>query len=79
MDFSEQVLRNLAPPFGRKKGGIMIVFMVAMLLLAVFVGAVAFVSSPVGLVLAAVIAAWLLIYSVRSLLARSRHQEARRG
>jgi hypothetical protein len=53
----------------------MIVFMVAMLLLAIFVGAVAFVSSPVGL-----IAAWLLIYAGRSLLARSsRHQEARRG
>ena len=59
----------------------MIVFMVAMLLLAVFVGAVAFVSSPVGLVLAAVIAAWLLIYAGRGLLARSsnRHQEAHRG
>jgi hypothetical protein len=58
----------------------MIVFMVAMLLLAVFVGAVAFVSSPVGLAVAAVIAAWLLIYAGRSLLARSnRHQEARRG
>jgi heme O synthase-like polyprenyltransferase len=57
----------------------MIVFMVAMLLLAVFVGAVAFVSSPVGLALAAVIAVWLLIYAGRSLLARSRHQEMRRG
>ena len=57
----------------------MIVFMVAMLLLAVFVGAVAFVSSPVGLVLAAVIAAWLLIYAGRGLLARNRQQEARRG
>ena len=65
----------------------MIVFMVAMLLLAVFVGAVAFVSSPVGLALAAVIAAWLLLYAGRSLLARTgssnnssnRHQEAHRG
>lgn len=57
----------------------MIVFMVAMLLLAVFVGAVAFVSSPVGLTVAAVIAAWLLIYAGRSLLARSKHQEAHRG
>ena len=57
----------------------MIVFMVAMLLLAVFVGAVAFVSSPVGLVLAAVIAGWLLIYAGRGLLARGRHQEAHRG
>jgi heme O synthase-like polyprenyltransferase len=57
----------------------MIVFMVAMLLLAVFVGAVAFVSSPVGLTLAAVIVAWLIIYAGRSLLARNRHQEARRG
>jgi hypothetical protein len=57
----------------------MIVFMVAMLLLAVFVGAVAFVSSPVGLAIAAVIVAWLLIYAGRSLLARSRHQEVRRG
>ena len=78
MDFSEQVLRNLASPFGRREG-IMIVFMVAMLLLAVFVGAVAFVSSPVGLTLAAVIVAWLIIYAGRSLLARNRHQEARRG
>ena len=57
----------------------MIVFMVAMLLLAVFVGALAFVSSPVGLTVAAVIGAWLLIYAGRSLLARGRHQEARRG
>jgi uncharacterized membrane protein len=57
----------------------MIVFMVAMLLLAMFVGAVAFVSSPIGLTLAAVIATWLLIYAGRSLLARSKHQEARRG
>ena len=58
----------------------MIVFMIAMLLLAVFVGAVAFVTSPVGLTLAAVIAVWLLIYAGRSLLARSRyHQEAPRG
>jgi hypothetical protein len=58
----------------------MIVFMVAMLLLAVFMGAVAFVSSPVGLALACGIAAWLLIYTGRLLLARSRAQGvARRG
>ena len=56
----------------------MIVFMVAMLLLAVFVGAIAFVTTPVGFALAAVIAAWLLIYAGRSLLAR-RQQEVRRG
>ena len=58
----------------------MIVFMVAMLLLAVFVGAVAFVSSPIGLTLASVIVAWLIIYAGRMVLARHRAQEvARRG
>jgi len=56
----------------------MIVFMIAMLLLAIFVGALAFVTSPVGLVLAAVIGTWLVIYAGRSLLAR-RQQEVRRG
>ena len=48
----------------------MIVFMLAMALLALFVGAMAFVTGPVGLVLAAVITAWLLGYAGRSLLAR---------
>ena len=52
----------------------MIVFMVAMLLLAGFVGAVAFVSSPVGLTLACVIVAWLLVYAGRGLVARHRTQ-----
>jgi hypothetical protein len=56
----------------------MIALMIAMVLLAVFVGALAFVTSPVGLTLAAVIAAWLLIYAGRGLLAR-RGQAARRG
>jgi hypothetical protein len=56
----------------------MIALMIAMVLLAVFVGALAFVTSPVGLTLAAVIAAWLLIYAGRSLMAR-RGEAARRG
>ena len=56
----------------------MIVLMIAMVLLAVFVGALAFVTSPVGLTLAAVIAGWLLIYAGRSLIAR-RQQEVHRG
>lgn len=56
----------------------MVVFMFAMVLLAVFVGALAFVTSPVGLVLASVIGAWLLIYAGRSLLAR-RGEAAHRG
>ena len=58
----------------------MVALMIAMVLLAVFVGALAFVTSPVGLTLAAVIAAWLLIYAGRSLLARrSGGQAVRRG
>lgn len=60
----------------------MIALMIAMVLLAVFVGALAFVTSPVGLVLAAVIGAWLLIYAGRSLAARhnnSSGEAARRG
>ena len=56
----------------------MIVFMIAMVLLAVFVGALAFVTSPVGLTLATVIAAWLLIYAGRSIVAR-RAEATRRG
>ncbi|HWG28697.1 hypothetical protein [Actinospica sp.] len=57
----------------------MVALMIAMVLLAVFVGALAFVTSPVGLTLAAVIAAWLLIYAGRSLLARRGEEAARRG
>jgi uncharacterized membrane protein len=57
----------------------MVALMFAMVLLAVFVGALAFVTSPVGLTLAAVIAAWLLIYAGRSLLARRSGEAARRG
>jgi hypothetical protein len=48
----------------------MIVFMLAMALLALFVGAMAFVTGPVGLVLAAVITAWLLVYAGRGLISR---------
>lgn len=54
----------------------MVALMIAMVLLAVLVGALAFVTSPVGLTLAAVIAAWLLIYAGRSLLARRNDEEA---
>jgi uncharacterized membrane protein len=58
----------------------MIVFMLAMALLALFVGSVAFVTGPVGLTLAAVIVAWLLIYAGRGLLARrSGHREGHHG
>ena len=57
----------------------MLVFMIAMVLLAVFVGALAFVTSPVGLTLATVIAAWLLIYAARGLMARRGGEAARRG
>ncbi|HTJ69106.1 MAG TPA: hypothetical protein VL551_16340 [Actinospica sp.] len=57
----------------------MVVLMIALMLLAVFVGALAFVTSPVGLTLAAVIAAWLLIYGGRMLLARRSGEAARRG
>ena len=46
----------------------MIAFMLAMALLALFAGAMAFVTGPVGLVLAVVIAAWLLAYVGRGLL-----------
>jgi hypothetical protein len=55
----------------------MIAFMLAMVLLALFAGAMAFVTGPVGLTLAAVIAAWLLVYAGRGLLARK--EAARRG
>lgn len=48
----------------------MIVFMLAMALLALFVGSLAFVTGPVGLVLAAVVALWLLVYIGRSLFGR---------
>lgn len=48
----------------------MILFMLAMALLAFFVGAVAFVTGPVGTLFGAVIAAWLVIYVGRGLLAR---------
>jgi hypothetical protein len=48
----------------------MIVFMLAMALLALFVGSLAFVTGPVGLVLAAVVGLWLLGYIGRSLLGR---------
>lgn len=48
----------------------MILFMLAMALLALFVGALAFVTSKVGLVLAAGIAVWLLVYVGRGLRAR---------
>ncbi|HET9172326.1 MAG TPA: hypothetical protein VFN97_23065 [Actinospica sp.] len=57
----------------------MVALMIAMVLLAVFVGALAFVTSPVGLTLAVVIAAWLLIYAGRSLMARRGGEAARRG
>lgn len=48
----------------------MIVFMLAMALLALFVGSLAFVTGPVGLVLAAIVGLWLLAYIGRSLLGR---------
>jgi hypothetical protein len=48
----------------------MIVFMLAMALLALFVGAMAFVTGPVGLVITAVVAVWLLAYAGRGLLSR---------
>jgi hypothetical protein len=50
----------------------MVVFMIAMALLALFVGSMAFVTGPVGLVLAAVIAAWLVIYAARGAVSRKR-------
>jgi hypothetical protein len=55
----------------------MIVFMLAMALLALFVGSMAFVTGPVGLTLAAVIAGWLLIYAGRGL--RARKEAEHRG
>jgi len=48
----------------------MIVFMLAMALLALFVGSLAFVTGPVGLVLTVVVALWLIGYIGRGLLAR---------
>jgi hypothetical protein len=48
----------------------MIVFMLAMILLSLFVGSLAFVTGPVGLALAAAVALWLLAYVGRSLLTR---------
>jgi hypothetical protein len=48
----------------------MIVFMLAMVLLALFVGSLAFVTGPVGLLLASLVALWLLVYVGRSLLSR---------
>lgn len=48
----------------------MIALMLAMALLALFAGAIAFVTGPVGLALAAGIAVWLLIYAGRGLHAR---------
>lgn len=55
----------------------MIMLMFAMALLALFVGALAFVTSKVGLVLAAVIAVWLFIYVGRGL--RARKEAEHRG
>lgn len=49
----------------------MIVLMLAMVLLALFVGSLAFVTGPVGLALAAAVALWLLVYIGRSLLSRN--------
>lgn len=48
----------------------MIVFMLTMVLLALFVGSLAFVTGPAGLTLAAAVALWLLVYVGRSLLGR---------
>jgi hypothetical protein len=48
----------------------MIVFMLAMVLLSLFVGSLAFVTGPLGLVLATAVALWLLVYIGRSLLGR---------
>jgi hypothetical protein len=48
----------------------MVVFLVVLALLALFVGALAFVTTPVGMTLAAVIAAWLVVYAVRGAIAK---------
>lgn len=48
----------------------MIVFMLAVVLLSLFVGSLAFVTGPLGLTLAAAVALWLLVYIGRSLLSR---------
>jgi uncharacterized membrane protein len=57
----------------------MIVFMLAMALLALFVGSMAFVTGPVGLTLAAVITGWLVIYAARGLHARKVQEAEHRG
>ena len=49
----------------------MIVFMLAVVVLSLFVGSLAFVTGPLGLTLAAAVALWLLAYIGRSLLSRT--------
>jgi hypothetical protein len=48
----------------------MIVLMAALALFALLLGALSLVSGPVGLTMAGLIAAWLLIYAARGALAR---------
>ena len=45
----------------------MVILVALMALLALFAGTLAFVTGPVGLVVAAFVAAWLLGYAARSL------------
>jgi uncharacterized membrane protein len=54
----------------------MILLLAGVVLFAVFMGALSFVTAPVALAMAALISGWLLVYGVRTLLSR---KEARRG
>lgn len=48
----------------------MLFLMLAAVLFALLVGALAFVTGPVGLTMAAVIGVWLLLYAARGILRR---------
>jgi hypothetical protein len=57
----------------------MLFLMLAAVLFALLVGALAFVTGPVGLGMAALIATWLVLYAARSLLRSRRSGHASRS
>jgi hypothetical protein len=70
------VIYRYRPQHRDPEGSIVILLLAGIVLFASFLGALSYVTAPVALALTAVISGWLLLFGVRTLLAR---KEARRG
>jgi hypothetical protein len=72
MDFSEQLLRIHQQPAACSgpEGNAVILLMAGLALFAALMGALTFVTGPVALAMASLIAGWLLIFAARTVHAR---------